>query len=92
VPGTVDELGEDQLDDGVTAVLAFGGHERERPVGERAVVAPDRKQRALLVDHSVVQVGDPAHEGCGAVWRGGEWVWLARHGGDGVGDGLQCRL
>jgi hypothetical protein len=28
--GSVDEFGEDLFDDGVTAVLVLGGHERER--------------------------------------------------------------
>src|SRR6185369_1666482 len=49
-------------DDGVAAVLVFGGHERERAVGERGVVAPNREQLTLAVDHDGVEVGDAAHD------------------------------
>jgi hypothetical protein len=55
--GSVDEFGEDLLDDGVAAVLGPRLHEDERAVGERGMAAPDGEQLALAVDVGLVEVG-----------------------------------
>src|SRR5690606_8454473 len=47
--GSVDEFGEDLLDDGVAAVVSLGLFQDERAVGEDGVVAPHGEQHALVV-------------------------------------------
>ena len=56
--GTVVEVGEDLLDDGVAAVLLFGLDHLEGAVGEYRVITPDREQFGLPGWGAGVQVAD----------------------------------
>jgi hypothetical protein len=72
---SVDEVGEDLLDDGVPAMLGFGLHERERAIGEHRVIPIRGEQLALALRGGVgVEACDAPHDQpavgavrCGAV-------------------------
>ena len=62
--GSVLQVCDDLLDDGVTTVVCLGLQDRQRGVGEHCVVPPDAEQLALRVRLDVVGVGvaDPPHD------------------------------
>jgi hypothetical protein len=64
--GTVDQVGEHGLDDGVPSVREISLHGGFVVVGEERVVPPDREQ---LLDSGLVT--DPAHDQSGGHWMGG---------------------
>lgn len=75
--GSVDQVGEDGFDDGVSAVGDVGGRCRLEAVGEERVVAPDREQ---FVEPG--PVADSAHDQpCGHGMAG-----RAERGEGGFGD------
>ena len=55
-------VGEDLLDDGVTAVLFFGLDHLDRAVGEHGVIAPGGKQFLLPGHGGGIQVTDAADD------------------------------
>jgi hypothetical protein len=55
-------VGEELLNDGVVAVLAFGLDQLERGISEDRVVAPGREQLVLPDGGLLVQVTDAAHD------------------------------
>ena len=58
------EVGDDLLDDRVTAVLRLGFDQRAGVVGEDRVIPPDREQSLLLCGRQLrgVAFRDPAHD------------------------------
>jgi hypothetical protein len=58
------EVGDDLLDDGVTAVVGLSIDHRQRRVGEHRMVPPRREQLTLLIRDKVARVGvaDAAHD------------------------------
>ena len=56
------QVGDDLLDDGVVAVLAFGLDQFERRVGEHGVVAPDGEQLVLPFGCLLVAGADAADD------------------------------
>src|SRR4051812_42224402 len=60
--GPVDEVGVDLFDDGVAAVLGFGGLGPQRAVGEHGVVAPGGEQFAPTVTLLGVEAPYPPHD------------------------------
>jgi hypothetical protein len=62
----VDQVGEDLLDDGVSAVVGLGLHELERAVDEHRVIPVGGEQLALpLGGGSRVETLDTPHDQCG---------------------------
>jgi hypothetical protein len=70
--GSVAEVGEELLDDGVAAVLLLGLDELVRAVGEDGVVAPGGEQLALSRRGILVLVADAADD-----QPGGDMQFLA---------------